>query len=414
MASYADTIEKTRTHDNALPGHAAGQLVGLWAFMRVLVSIVAAFGSAFYIETKREQTIAVWPPAHPLNEWLARVLLDPLQRWDTFIYTLIVEQGYRSNNGTMQFHPLFPWLSKPFYWLTDSSIFSLVLVSSVASLLLLLMFERLARYDLDPDTARLSTLLFIFAPPAYILLMPYTEGLFLLWAVLCFLWARQHSWWLAGLAGALATLTRQQGVFLMLPLMWELWEASSRNWRQVLVGWRNWLAVGLIPGAMLAWILYRALGLNDVTPDFSSLQGLIYSVLISPSSSQVVPDQSFIFAPYAFWLALNSFFEQLRYILAIDIVLGAAFVFMTVLAWRHMRISYRIYVVVIVLVSFSYHTGAINPYMGLLRHLLLAFPVFIGLAPLCRPAWIRLPLTFFSICGRILLILHHVAHAWVP
>ncbi|HEX7330911.1 MAG TPA: hypothetical protein VF290_05380, partial [Pyrinomonadaceae bacterium] len=57
-------------------------------------------------------------------------------------------------------------------------------------------------------------------------------------------------------------------------------------------------------------------------------------------------------------------------------------------AWRGMRTSYRIYVVVITVVSFSFHTGMTptgGAYLSLPRHLLLAFPVFIGLASRFEP-----------------------------
>ena len=45
-----------------------------------------------------------------------------------------------------------------------------------------------------------------------------------------------------------------------------------------------------------------------------------------------------------------------------------------------MTISYRIYSLTMTWLAFSYYTGPYYPYMGLPRHLLLAFPVFIGLA----------------------------------
>lgn len=53
-----------------------------------------------------------------------------------------------------------------------------------------------------------------------------------------------------------------------------------------------------------------------------------------------------------------------------------------VFAWRYMRNSYRAYSLIIIRVAFGYHTGMLvsTPYMGLPRHLLLAFPVFIGLS----------------------------------
>jgi hypothetical protein len=84
------------------------------------------------------------------------------------------------------------------------------------------------------------------------------------------------------------------------------------------------------------------------------------------------------------------------------------------LAWRNMRISYRIYAVAIVLVSFSYHTGMLYPYIALPRHLLLAFPVFIGLGPVFRGRWPRLCLVMFGLTGMLFLLLQYVIEGWVP
>jgi hypothetical protein len=236
----------------------------------------------------------------------------------------------------------------------------------------------------------------------------------LLWAVLCFLAARQQHWWLAGLAAGLATLTRQQGILLALPLAWELWEAAGRDWRRALAGWRSWLALSLIPLSMLGWLTYRALALGDLNPDTSSFQGFIFSVLISPSSSEVVPKQAFLPPWQAFWLALTTFFHAPAYHLGLDLALGVGFLIALALAWPRLRISYRIYAVLVALISFSYYTGPYMPYMGLPRHLLLAFPVCIGLGPLIRHPWVRLSVVVLGLLGIFLLLMQYTLRGWVP
>jgi Gpi18-like mannosyltransferase len=408
------TGQTDRLRKRPLLAHPGWQLFGIWLFLRLLTSIWAALASPIYPVLQREHTIALWPPSFPLHEWLMRVFVDPWGRWDARRYMSIVEHGYQADNGSTQFHPLLSWLAMPINWLTGSPLLSLLLVSSLASLLLLFAFERLARFDMDPAPARTATLLLIFSPIAFVLFAPYTEGLFLLGAVLCFLWARQGSWWLAALAGALATLTRQQGLFLLLPLAWELWEASGRNWRQALADWKNWLSLALIPGAMLLWIIYRAIALQDVNPDTSSFHSLIYTVLISPSSSQVVPNQSFMFPLYAFWQALTTFWSNPQIYLAIDLVLGIGFLALLLVAWPRMRTSYRIYTLIIVLVSFSYNTGLNNPYMGLPRHLLLAFPIFIGLAPRLHSHRVRLLIVASGLLLLLFMLPQYVLESWVP
>lgn len=310
-------------------------------------------------------------------------LLAVWERWDAVYFSRIVSAGYSAIDGTTTFHPLFPWLAKPAALLGVPPVLALLLISSATTLALYMAFERLASLDHDWTKARVATLLFIFWPASFVLHLPYTESLWLMFAVLCFLYARRGRWWLAGVAGALATLTRQQGLFLVLPLALELLAAERYDFKRSLARWRSWLPLVLIPLAYLGWILYRTLALNDVKPDFSSLRSFISSTLLSPASHILVKDHTFMWPWKAAYLAIQRALG-LSYVNPwMDLALGFLFLLLIVLAWRGMRASYRAYVVLIAVVSFSFHTG-MSPtggaYLSLPRHLLLAFPVFIGLA----------------------------------
>ena len=118
-------------------------------------------------------------------------LLAVWERWDAVYFVRIAGAGYSASDGTTTFHPLFPWLAKPFSLLGVPPVVGLLLVSSCATLALYPMFERLASLDHDPAKARTATLLFVFWPVSYLLYLPYTEPLWLLCAVLCFLFARR-------------------------------------------------------------------------------------------------------------------------------------------------------------------------------------------------------------------------------
>lgn len=388
--------------------------LSLYVGMRIAYGLWAALISPLRPLTQGEQALPLWPSVAPLGAWLERVLLLPWQRWDVHYYLSIVERGYRADDGTAQFHPLLPWLATPLARLTDSGLLALLLVSSVATLALLVAFERLARLDLSPADSRTATLLLLCSPPAFILFAPYTESLWLLCAVLCLLWARQRRWWLAGLAGGLATLTRQQGIFLVLPLAWEVWIAAGRDWRRMLQMWHAWPALGLAPLGLLIWLVYRAVALGDLQAELSDPQALIYSLLISPSASKVVPVQAFLPPWQALALALEKMWREPELSLAVDLVLGGAFLALTALAWPRLSGAYRILVATISLVSFSYHTGPFYPYMGLPRHLLLAFPVFIGLAPLVRRPVTRMFIISSGALGSFFLLLLYVLESWTP
>jgi hypothetical protein len=242
--------------------------------------------------------------------------------------------------------------------------------------------------------------------------LPYTEALFVLLSVYCLYTARHRKFWLAGLAAALATLTRQQGLFLALPLAWEIWEASSRRWSNAL---GKCLPVLLAPAAYVLWIVYRALAISDVHPDFSSLQNFLHTVMISPSSYQITEQHAFLPPWLTVWKALNVFRSggtpAEAYI--IDTALTVASVGLLILSWRCLRMSYRVYCVAILLVSLSFYAGDIDPFLALPRHLLLAFPVFIGLAARYRLRVFPL-LLIFLVIAQMGLLRYCVWGWWVP
>jgi hypothetical protein len=289
----------------------------------------------------------------------------------------------------------------------------LLLISSMAGLLMLYLFEKLALLDLDLKTARVATILLVTFPIAFILFAPYTESLFLLCAIGCIYFARTRKWILAGVSGALATLTRQQGLFLVFPLAWELWDASGPDLKAIVKTWQGWLALIGPPAGYAAWFVYRTIYLNDFPVNSGNFTSLVYSIMISSSRNKVVADYYFTWPWQAMWIALKHF-KLSDTDLLIDLAVAGAFLLLLPLAWRRLCISYRIYVVAITLISFSLYTGPVHPYMGLPRHLLLAFPVFIGAAPKLQTnrRWLIWALAGLPV--MMLMIAGYVEHAWVP
>jgi hypothetical protein len=275
-----------------------------WAALRVWASLCAVWASELRPMQPLEQSVPIWPPAAPLSQWLHRALLSPWERWDVVWYLRILNDGYRPGNGTDAFHPLFPLLARPLTYLGIEPLLALMMVALVAFFAFVPVFQRLAALDLSPSQVQTATLLLLFFPVGFILFAPYNEGLFLLFAALTLWWARRRKWWWAGGAGALAVLTRQQGVLLFLPLGWELWEAHGKRVRDTVRDWRSWMALGLIPGGLVLWGLYRVLAVGGTQLDFSSPYALAYSMIISPSAGEVGAAHVLTWPWHALWLAL--------------------------------------------------------------------------------------------------------------
>lgn len=346
---------------------------------------------------------------------MKRVLLEPWRRWDVEYYEYIAERGYRQNDGTLQFHPLYPLLGRVASFLFAGNVTAgLLSVSSASCLLFLLVFVRLSEMDLPQDDSQRAATLFLHGPMAFILFAPYSEGSFLLFSALTFLMARRGSWWMAAAAGGLATLTRQQGIFLVLPLAWELWEWCGRDLSKVLKRWRSVASVLLIPASLLGWLAYRGLTFGDIAFDARNPRSWVYGLLISKDATQVVAEQRFDFP----WNTLADALRSLQTSTVFDLVLGAMFVAMFVAGgralWR-IRKSYVLYAGVILLVSFSYNTGALQPYMGLPRHCLLAFPLFLPMAMWARSPRVETVLLGAGFLGMAALTFSYAAKIfWVP
>ena len=375
------------------------RLALLWLTLRLTTLAVAVL--AFLYE---QGTTSLQP---------LKLLLAPWYNYDAVHYVRIVQYGYNVGEITSGFHPLYPWTARVLFLLFREPLVSLLIVTSIAGLLLTFVFFRLVRLDHDQSTSWTATALLLCWPASLAIFAPYTEALFLLLSVSCLLMARQRHFWIAGFLGGLAALTRQHGIFLTLPLAWEIWEASGKSFRTLFARWNALPSVLLVPAGYAVWIGYRAFVISDVQPDFSSVQRFIYSVMVSPTAYSIYQEQQFTWPWTAITKAAAILWNGGSHLSVLgDLTLAAAFIAMFIFGWRQLRTSYRIYSLVVILVALSYHTGSLNPYISLPRHMLPAFPVFIGFAASYR--FKRLP---FVLCvlgaTQALFLCCYVWETWV-
>jgi Gpi18-like mannosyltransferase len=406
----ADLEEHDPTHSSTWR-----RIIPFWLITRVWLSLLAFFCSLSLPSSPLEKKVAGWPPSAPPGEWLTRVVLEPWNRWDVEHFLKIATRGYSVGDGTLSFHPLHPMLGKFVGAIFGGhTLLGLFLVSNICCLLFLFCFMRLARFDLTNEEARRATQYFMLLPAAFVLFAPYTEPLFLLLSALALLMARRGKWFMAGLAGGMAALTRQQGIILLLPLAWEFWEWSERSPRKLLANWRGAAGLLLVPAGLLTWLLYRAFTLSDVVIELRRPGTWIYGLLISQSVTHMVPQQSFMPPWKALWIALNI----PNHANLIDLCSGA--VYLLILAfggrmlWR-LRPSYFLYSLVIIVISFSYSTGNLESYMGLSRHCLLAFPLAMPLAIWGRKPAAHLLFTTIGLIWLFAMSFFYVGQVlWVP
>ena len=148
-------------------------------------------------------------------------LLEPWLRWDTICYLNVAESGYRSNLALTVWPPLYPLLIRLLMFVTPSSVFSALVVSSISTWAAFLLLYMLVSLDYGEKTARGSLFLLAIYPLAFFLVAAYSESLFLALVLGSLLCMRTQRWGWAGLLAACAALTRNQGIVLALVLICE-------------------------------------------------------------------------------------------------------------------------------------------------------------------------------------------------
>src|SRR6266496_4739052 len=142
--------------------------------------------------------------------------------WDVGAYASVAAQGYSSLHDTV-FFPLWPLLLRGVGSLFGGSLVSYyvagLLLANIFFYLALVIFYCLLAVDFDAAIARNALFYLSFAPYGLYFFAGYTESLFLLLCLLVFFCLQHERWWLAGLCGFLAALSRSQGVLLAVPFV---------------------------------------------------------------------------------------------------------------------------------------------------------------------------------------------------
>src|SRR5688572_8940522 len=159
------------------------------------------------------QGVQLQSPLHPF--------IEPWHRWDTGYYLKIAIAGYAPDDGTIAFQPLYPALIRAVSLLTGDTLLSALVVSTVCEFIFFMLLARLIIYDFQRQRLAFNTVFaIVIFPTAFYLLAGYTESLFMACSLGAFFAARKERWWIAAALVSAATLTRIQGIVLVVPIAW--------------------------------------------------------------------------------------------------------------------------------------------------------------------------------------------------
>lgn len=299
------------------------------------------------------------------------LLVNLFSRWDGGWYISVARSGYRFVPGQQSntaFFPLYPLLIRgvhavwpgqnPSSWISAG-----ILVSNAAVLCGLAYLFLLVRMEFNEAVARRTVFYLMIFPTTLFFSAVYTESLFLTTSVAAFYYARKQGWWLAGLFGAAAILTRSQGVVLGVPLAFEYFRQRNFNLWKIR---SNILALGLLPAALAGFLLFMYWRTGNA---FATRDAQFVWV---GESAGLTPQ----------WQTLASFFRRPIAVHGgprsiVDLIFTVVFTLLTIGAAVRLRPIYGIYAVVFLLFTTGW-----GSFSGMTRYSLILFPAFmiLGLA----------------------------------
>ena len=192
------------------------------------------------------------------GRWFVRAAVHGYPR------TLPTTHGHVAGN-TIAFFPVYPAIIRWLSWLTSTSPVAVAWAITVATgLTATWAVGALVRQWAGPEPATRAALLFALFPGAFVFSLPYSEGIAITSLALGLLALLRQRWWLAGLAGLVATATTPIALAFVVSCAWCAASAirHRRDWRSLaapvlaplgFVAYMGWL--WLHTGRLNAWRL---------------------------------------------------------------------------------------------------------------------------------------------------------------
>lgn len=326
---------------------------------------------------------------------LSNILDDSLIRWDAHHYLYISQFGY-TNTGDesnyIVFQPLYPFVTHLVNFVINSFLFSSLIVSNISFVLFCLFLYKLLRLDFNKNESLHTIVLLSIFPTAYFFSYPYSESLFLLFAILAIYLSREKNWFKSGVFTGLAILTRHFGIFLIPTLLLEIIIADKKNIFKSIV---YYLVPTICAASIYLLINYQVFGNY-----FAFMKVLKNHWYKSPAFPWVGISSSLSSALSVF----NSHSIMIGWMESIAAIFAWIFVPLT---FKYTRYTYALYY--LLLVIFFTSTGFL---LSTPRYILSAFPFFIVLTKLLEKKYLYFSWIIISTILLSLFALTYISGQW--
>jgi hypothetical protein len=324
----------------------------------------------------------------------SNVLLALWQRFDTNWYLSIAAHGYADKASTV-YLPLYPLLIHGVGMITPSAMGSAMLVSNLALVGALVVLYRIAKMFSDDAGAKRAVAFLLLFPTAFFLSIAYTESLFLLLTLSAFYAALRERWLWAMVLGVLAALTRLQGVLLLVPLGWMLWQQyrASRATDRTLRFARGGLLLLAIPFATFTFLVFTNLSL------LNAYEGELHARFVLPWENIAA--------------LLNLLMSaQASFVDILNLVATAGAGVMIFALWKKLPGEYMFYSIAMWLAPLFRMTTT-QPLVSMARYTLALFPMFMLLGLWGKNAWVNRAVVYLSFPLQLYLSAQFILWGWV-
>lgn len=401
----------------------------------LIVQITATLASIYGTQNGPSPPYQTLPPV-PGGIWTH--LVDPMRMWDGLWYRLVAVQGYPGTGNNIAndaFWPLFPMSMRGLSRVTGlPEDVSGYLISNVCFFVAMVLLYQLVRIDFDTPIARRTIWALALFPTSLFFTAVYTESLFLMLSVAAILSARVRRWWLAGVLGALAALTRSHGIFLIIPFA-VLWVKQNGFYLRAAIPKGITVFMPLLGPIIFGGYLQRTQGdwknFIDVQSMWNRTSAMPWKTFQCATQGcmmtvhQYGEDRTFQVSG-ADWSWLRQLFENPSWGLVtsnawrksaadsdtLELVATIFFIVLIVIGFKVLPLYESLYLVPGILIPL-FQPSSVHPLMSIPRFGVVLFPLFIVMAIVFRKRFIYLPLAAISTVLLILLTLQFATWYWV-
>jgi Gpi18-like mannosyltransferase len=327
---------------------------------RVVISLwMALVLTVTRVPTTPDEILRPYQGIEPISGGLAEPLLGVWQRFDTLWYVKIAAQGYSPENESAVYFPLYPLLIRPLGQIfMGDYLLAALFISNLAYIGVLFYLYKLTEMEFNRPAARRSVAYLAIFPTAFFFLAAYTESLFLFLTLAAFYYAKEKRWWLAGALGFLSSLTRLQGIVLIIPLLYMYLRDRAFRLSRLRP---DILALIVIPGGAALFLACQHLSIGS-TPLLATYQTQLHALFVLPWDNIIATYQKVLSPEGTFINVLN-------------LTVTCLFLAMTALSFRKLPLDYGIYMVVTIFVLLLRRT-TLQPLVSMSRYVLVLFPAF--------------------------------------